>query len=203
MPRVSDAHRQQMIDRITEATLDRARERGLHEISMADIIEASGLSAGAIYGYFSGKDELLRAVAHRAFEVRLTALAVASQERPVRPPADVLGELLSTLAAPRDTGLVVQVWALATVSEPMAQLAHEAYGRVRAAVADYLAAWFSAGADGPGLSDAAARRRAGVLTPAIVGLLQAWILRPVVAPDQDQDYEDATHAVLTAIAAAG
>ncbi|MEH0108515.1 TetR/AcrR family transcriptional regulator [Tersicoccus sp. MR15.9] len=203
MPRVSDAHRQQMIDRIMEATFARAQQRGLHEISMADIIDASGLSAGAIYGYFSGKDELIRAVAHRAFEVRLTALAAASQARPVRPPAEVLGDLLGALAAPRDTGLVVQVWALATVSEPMAALAHEAYGRVSAAVAGYLTAWFAAGADGPRLSDDEAAQRAALFTPAIVGLLQAWIVRPVVAPGQDQDYEDATRAVLTAIAAAG
>ncbi|GGC81344.1 hypothetical protein GCM10011512_05040 [Tersicoccus solisilvae] len=189
-----------MIDRITEATLERARARGLHEISMADIIEASGLSAGAIYGYFSGKDELIRAVATRAFEIRLTALAVAAEERPVRPPADVLGELMRTLAVPRGSGLVVQVWALATVSDPMAQLAQEAYGRVSTAVAGYLAAWFADGDEGPLLSPADAHRRAVLLTPAVAGLLQAWILRPVMAPDRDADYEASMRAVMTAVA---
>ena len=36
---------------------------GFHQTSMADILRQSGLSAGAVYSYFSGKEEIIAAVA--------------------------------------------------------------------------------------------------------------------------------------------
>ena len=44
---------------ILEATLDLISERGFHNTPMSLIAKTSGVSAGIIYHYFSGKEELI------------------------------------------------------------------------------------------------------------------------------------------------
>ena len=61
MPKVSAAHEQQVRERIVVAALRVFGERGFHRATMQDIVRESGLSVGAIYTYFSGKDELFLA----------------------------------------------------------------------------------------------------------------------------------------------
>ena len=49
--------------RILSGALDAIASRGVKRLSMSDIIEASGVSRGTLYRYFSSKDEVLVAVA--------------------------------------------------------------------------------------------------------------------------------------------
>lgn len=58
MPRVSAAHEQQVRDRIIRAAVDVFAEKGFHKATIADVVQRSGLSVGAIYTHFSGKDAL-------------------------------------------------------------------------------------------------------------------------------------------------
>ncbi len=60
MPRVSAAHEQEVRDRILHAAARVFSEKGYHSSTIADIVRESGLSVGAIYSHFSGKDELIR-----------------------------------------------------------------------------------------------------------------------------------------------
>ena len=60
MPRVSAAHEQQVRDRILAAAARVFSEKGYHSSTIADVVRESGLSVGAIYTHFSGKDELIR-----------------------------------------------------------------------------------------------------------------------------------------------
>ena len=60
MPRVSAAHEQEVRDRILTAALHVFSEKGYHNATIADVVRESGLSVGAIYTYFTGKDELIR-----------------------------------------------------------------------------------------------------------------------------------------------
>ncbi|MFL5676556.1 MAG: TetR/AcrR family transcriptional regulator [Chloroflexota bacterium] len=60
MPRVSAAHEQEVRDRILAAATRVFADRGYHSSTIADVVRESGLSVGAIYTYFSGKDELIR-----------------------------------------------------------------------------------------------------------------------------------------------
>jgi AcrR family transcriptional regulator len=60
MPRVSAAHEQGVRDRILAAAARVFSEKGYHDSTIADVVRESGLSVGAIYTYFSGKDELIR-----------------------------------------------------------------------------------------------------------------------------------------------
>lgn len=49
--------------RILSGALDAIASRGVKRLSMSDIIDASGVSRGTLYRYFSNKDEVLVAVA--------------------------------------------------------------------------------------------------------------------------------------------
>lgn len=49
--------------KILSGALDAIAERGVKRLSMSDIIEASGVSRGTLYRYFSNKDDVLAAVA--------------------------------------------------------------------------------------------------------------------------------------------
>jgi AcrR family transcriptional regulator len=61
MPRVSVAHEQEIRTRISVAAFKVFTELGFHRATVQDIVRESGLSVGAIYTYFSGKDELFLA----------------------------------------------------------------------------------------------------------------------------------------------
>ncbi|MDP9483260.1 MAG: TetR/AcrR family transcriptional regulator [Chloroflexota bacterium] len=61
MPRVTAAHEREVRERIVRAAVGVFDEKGYHRSTMQDIVRASGLSVGAIYTYFGGKDELFLA----------------------------------------------------------------------------------------------------------------------------------------------
>ncbi len=61
MPRVSAAHEQHVRERIVRAAIGVFSDKGYHRATMQDVVRVSGLSVGAIYTYFAGKDELFLA----------------------------------------------------------------------------------------------------------------------------------------------
>ena len=61
MPRVTAAHERVVRERIVRAAIVVFDDKGYHRATMQDVVRASGLSVGAIYTYFGGKDELFLA----------------------------------------------------------------------------------------------------------------------------------------------
>ncbi|WP_240761915.1 TetR/AcrR family transcriptional regulator, partial [Micrococcus luteus] len=78
---------------------------------MANIIEASGLSAGAIYRHFSGKDEIIAYVARTAIESVFTGIRGLLDAEPLPSPTAVM-TLIATRLNESDVspGYIVQVW---------------------------------------------------------------------------------------------
>ena len=62
MPRLTDERRETRRQKILEAARAGLQEHGLQAVSMEMIIARSGLSTGAVYGYFKGKDQIISAV---------------------------------------------------------------------------------------------------------------------------------------------
>ena len=58
MPRISAEHEQQVRERIIRAAVEVFAEKGYHRATIADVVHRSGLSVGAIYTHFKGKDAL-------------------------------------------------------------------------------------------------------------------------------------------------
>src|SRR6185436_16954516 len=76
VPRVSAAHEQEVRTRILDAAMRVFAEKGYHDSTIADVVRESGLSVGAIYTYFSGKDELIRLTCDHIAARGLDELAV-------------------------------------------------------------------------------------------------------------------------------
>ena len=66
MPKVTVEHRTARHDQIVAAARHCAINQGFHKTTMADVIRESGLSAGAVYGYFKSKEEIVGAIAEDA-----------------------------------------------------------------------------------------------------------------------------------------
>ncbi len=84
MPRLTSARANAQRERIIDAALTCFAREGFHAATMQDIVAQSGLSPGAIYGYFKGKTEMVMAIAseRHAMERRRMehALAAADHE---------------------------------------------------------------------------------------------------------------------------
>jgi AcrR family transcriptional regulator len=79
MPRIGEARRSAQRQRILDAAIACFERSGLDGASMHDIVEESGMSVGAIYRYFDGKEAIIEAVAgeRHEYERRLLAEALA------------------------------------------------------------------------------------------------------------------------------
>jgi len=58
MPRVTAAHEQAVRQRIVDASIEVFRELGFQKATIQDVVRKSGLSVGAVYTHFKGKEEL-------------------------------------------------------------------------------------------------------------------------------------------------
>ncbi|MFF8972685.1 TetR/AcrR family transcriptional regulator [Streptomyces sp. NPDC014995] len=155
MARVSQAHldarRRQILD---AAALCFARN-GFHATSMQDVLKEADLSAGAVYRYFSGKEELITAIVSEVLgEVRAAFEAAAAQSPPPSPDVLVPSVLSRTLGlresltldgVPAFPRLVVQVWSEIPRNDELAAVLREGYGSVRAAWGRIVEAYQKAG----------------------------------------------------------
>lgn len=143
MARVSqehlDARRRQILDGAARCF---ARD-GFHGTSMQDVLKEVGLSAGAVYRYFSGKEDLIAAIAGEAVGGVRQAFERAAQVSPPPTPDVLIGRVVRTLFAEgvdggrgldrrAYAGLIVQVWSEALRSERLAATLTEAYEGLRA-----------------------------------------------------------------------
>ncbi len=64
-PKVTEEYKQTIREKILQSAEALFASKGYHETSMDDIVKESGLSKGAIYGYFESKQELFLALSDR------------------------------------------------------------------------------------------------------------------------------------------
>jgi len=64
-PKVTLEYKQGIRDKILEAAENLFSKKGYYDTSMDEIVKESGLSKGAIYGYFDSKEELFAALQDR------------------------------------------------------------------------------------------------------------------------------------------
>ena len=75
MPRITEERRQARREQILDAARACLLEHGPEKVSMEMIIARSGLSTGAVYRYFKGKEEIMAAaVAASSEEIGAAAM---------------------------------------------------------------------------------------------------------------------------------
>lgn len=184
MPRVTEAYRTARRDEILQAALRCFADKGYQRTSMADIIDESGLSAGAIYGHFAGKKELFAAVATRVLEARTSDLeARRSQGEPLAP-GEVIATLLDGMRREPFSHVLVQLWAEAAVDPDIRTLAQGVLNRLRGAVQARIAEWAAAE---PGRVDGDPDAWAERLAPVVLGLGPGFMIQRELVDDFDEE----------------
>ncbi|GAA2089948.1 hypothetical protein GCM10009840_31000 [Pseudolysinimonas kribbensis] len=181
MPKVSDAHRESRRARIVAAALECFGEKGFQRTSMADIIARSGLSAGAIYLHFSGKQEIALSVGRDVLSRRLGELGTSDDGRlsdPVETMRGLLGGMVDDII---DTRVLVQLWGEATADSEMSGLVGEIFAVLQKAWLDYLTTW----ATHRGMPDPGAWATGA--WPAVLALAQGYFVQRALVPAFDGD----------------
>jgi AcrR family transcriptional regulator len=196
MPKVSDAHRAARHEQILDAAIRCVGREGFHRTTMAHVIAESGLSAGAVYGYFKGKEDLIKAIAGRAlggFAELLHGIAIGPG--PVTPATALRAMILEVekLAADSDGAfpkVVMHAWSEAARNPEILDIVGANVDQVQAAWVEVLE---RADADGnlPGPGDPAAMARVMIgLMPGFV--LQGLLLGKVDATTYADGFESLT-----------
>src|ERR1700722_2190518 len=96
MPRITDERREARREQVLEAARACLQEHGLEAVSMEMIIPRSGLSTGAVYGYFKGKDQIINAVVTEGTAAMAEDLAPVLTNPEPPPLPEFIGQVLRT-----------------------------------------------------------------------------------------------------------
>ncbi|MEU8590476.1 TetR/AcrR family transcriptional regulator [Streptomyces sp. NPDC048664] len=143
MARVSQEHLDARRRQILEGAALCFARNGFHATSMQDVLKEVGLSAGAVYRYFSGKEELIAAVVGEVLDVLTETYEAAAVESPPPLPDALVSRALERLKEIRpgvlDKGewvfsrLLIQVWTEILRNEDLRDVVHTGYERIRGA----------------------------------------------------------------------
>lgn len=131
MPKVTQAHLDARRRQIIDAARARFAGHGFARTSMPDLVEASGLSTGAIYRYFKSKDEIVVAICEQASHVLPGELTAESAR-------DFLEHIRTMAREDGHARLVAQIYAEAAVSPALATVVRQQLHDLRDAVAALL-----------------------------------------------------------------
>lgn len=193
MPRLTPERRAAQRQRIVDAARTVMLREGLPGTSMAQVIDESGLSAGAIYGYFASKDELVLGVALDVISTRLSGMDELAARRPVPPPAQALGDFVETLPRGDEGRLVLEIWAAAARSPELLERTSKVFADLSQGASVYLEAWFT---EGIGLPPDAATARSREALLALLGIAQGYIVQSTILPVDAAAYGRSIAALL-------
>lgn len=175
VPKISEAQRQSRREQIARAAVAEFSVRGIHPTSMANIVAASGLSAGALYTHFSGKDEIIAYVARQTVGGVFQGLEGLLGAEVLPTPSELIAQITDRIASAEvSTGFIVQVWAEAITNPSVHDAANEVYGGAFEFLRSYSARWLAERSARGGAPEAGhAERQARVL----LSLIYAHILQ--------------------------
>ncbi|GAA1357120.1 TetR/AcrR family transcriptional regulator [Streptomyces beijiangensis] len=141
MARVSQEHLDARRAQILDGAARCFARNGFHATSMQDVLQEVGLSAGAVYRYFRGKDEIIVAIATEVVRSVSEGYAEAAALNPAPSPDELIGMVMRSVlglqSPPNDTGarhhahLVIQVWAETLRNRELADILRETFAEMR------------------------------------------------------------------------
>jgi AcrR family transcriptional regulator len=184
VPKVSDAHRAARRAEILGAAMRCFARKGYRGTSMTEIIDESGLSAGAIYGHFAGKQELFAAVAEQVLAAREGELNTRHADGTPLTPGELMRTLLDGFRREQFSHVVVQLWAEAAIDPEIRTLANGVFARLRATVAAHLAEWAMAE---PGRVEGDPEAWARRVAPVVLAVAPGFMVQRVIVDDFDDE----------------
>lgn len=180
MPRVSEEHLERRRQQILDAAQLCFSRKGFHETSMQDVFIESGMSAGAVYRYFTSKNEIIGALIAQTMVPLRARLTDIIRSEPTPPPAEVVrlltAEVVERSGPDGPLRLVPQAWALAIVQPDAGIPVREGIAAMRELWREYVVrmrelGWLAADVD------------VDALVKTILGLLPGFILQHLMLGD--------------------
>lgn len=185
MPKVTEEHRIARRHEIVGAAMRLFARKGFAATSVSDIIAESGLSAGAIYGHYKSKDDLIASAVGELMAHWMEDVERARAPRPLLPPGELVRTIVS--GALREAGslsVLIQVWAQAAGDPDHGLPSGDVIVTLRGIMRDYLVDWYS---EELGFSRADATRCAERFAHVYLGLIQGYIVQTSLIADFDGD----------------
>lgn len=188
MPRVTEAHKEARRDEILSAAQRVFARSGYRGASIPMIIEESGLSAGAIYSYFNGKEVLFRAVVERTLDLKSSQFASDPGAAP-RSPGELMRTVLEGMQGQPILTIAPQIWAEAAVEPEIRTVLAQVFVRMKTTLRTELTAWAAAHPEQTGPDSQAWAAR---VTPVLFSAIPGFIVQRLTLDDFDeQAYLDA------------
>lgn len=197
MPRVSEEHLERRRQQILDAAQLCFARKGFHETSMQDVFAEAGLSAGAVYRYFTSKNEIIAALVMQTMvPLRLRLAEIIRAETPPVP-AEVVRmlttEVIKHSGPDGPLRLAPQAWALALVQPEAGVPVREGIAAMRDLWLEYVVrmrelGWIPADTD------------VDALAKTVIGILPGFILQHLLLGDVDPDQVAKGVAVLLPVA---
>jgi AcrR family transcriptional regulator len=142
MPKVSEAHLEARRRQIIEAAIECFSREGFHRATMQDIVREAGLSPGAIYRYFSSKEEIIEAIADERHARERALIAAAREgadiEQGLRQLARAFFGSLADTEERKRRRLGIQIWAEALRNPRMLRMVRRGVDEPRAMFAGFV-----------------------------------------------------------------
>ena len=196
MPRVSQEHTDARRRQILAAGRRCFAANGFHATSMQDLLHEMGLSAGAFYRYFSGKDELINAIAEETVDEAARELAEYFAQEPLPPLPDLLAGVVGAHVRPmldvETQDVLLQIWTESMRSPELRRRLQDGFATLLDLLTDVMRRYGDRG-ELPPDADAVACARA------VIGVIQGYVLqRSVFDLDDAEPFATGLHTLLSA-----
>lgn len=142
MPKVTDAYIKARRRQILDAAIACFSRNGFHQTTVDDICREAGLSPGAIYRYFSSKDDIVEACWQERQRIRASRFEAAQQKRDTLQIIDDLVsaylQRLDRTEAAADMRLRIQYWAESLRSPRVRDLLRRAWDDLLGRMAEII-----------------------------------------------------------------
>ena len=186
MPKVSEAHREGRREQIIAAAWQCFSRKGIHATSMEDLIQEAGLSAGAVYTYFKGKEQLiLSAVSSSLVSVgKLLGRVLENKERLT--PDELIHELLRVMAqfaSRKDlnfNSVIIMCWSEVQTNPQLKALIRPFHADYPKLLTETVIAWQKSNVLDPAINP-------GEIARAIIAYLYGFIVQSALMGDSNPE----------------
>lgn len=185
VPKVTEEYRRARREEIIAAAVRTFARKGFAAASMADILEEAGVSAGALYGHFKSKAELVYEVATSVVGDRVVDADRLLALDPLPSPGELVGIFMrGVLAEVRQPSMLVQLWGQAVTEPEFRDVAKAIIERIEHVFQRHISLWQQRE---HGLAKDEADVVAAEQTPLFLSACQGFILQLAILDGFERD----------------
>jgi len=179
MPKVTPEHLEARKNQILEAARACFLRKGFHQTTMQDICQECGLSAGAIYRYFGGKEDIVEAASEQGRAQQMDLIRHIRERLRTPEALEALAQhFFGLLATVEDwTPAELQIWAESLRNARLHQIMRRGYQEYLDVLAGMVGQGMAEGKFNPNLDPKA-------VTQVAIAIFEGTAMQKAVFPDE-------------------